>query len=281
MIMLDIPPHDMLCYRLSIYEVDDIRLKILPISPKIYLELPSDYYKSLVYNLHEENKALKKMNKVPGVVMEDSSKGFSNKSNNENDLKADLSFVKSKLKVYDRLLNPNLIKSSSHSTQWVKVKLNIIVLSSDSEDVNDGPSKGKVPKDVNDGPSKKKFSKGMKDGPPTELLRWYGYVDVSSSDSFPFSTDEETSKDETTNNKMSNKTTGKNLMFYEDTKYIPVGKSAGQKSILKSNKRVTGTVLGLANLKTWDAIVQKIGKRPGNYAHIGNSADKGKGKAQV
>ncbi|GKC31600.1 hypothetical protein Tco_1038894, partial [Tanacetum coccineum] len=187
------------------------------------LELPSDYYKSLVYNLHEENKALKKMNKVPGVVMEDSSNGFSNKSNNENDLKADLSFVKSKLKVYDRLLNPNLIKSSSHSTQWVKVKVNIIVLSSDSEDVNDGPSKGKVPKDVNDGPSKRKFSKGVKDGPPTELLRWYGYADVSSSDSFPFSTDEETSEDETTNNKMSNKTTGKNLMFYEDTKYIPVG----------------------------------------------------------
>ncbi|GJV70512.1 hypothetical protein Tco_1490507 [Tanacetum coccineum] len=123
------------------------------------LELPGDYYKSLVYNLHEENKALKKMNKVPGVVMEDS---------------------------------------------------NIIVLSSDSEDVNDGPSKGKVPKDVND--------------------------DVSSSYSFPFSTDEETSEDETTNNKMTNKTTGKNLMFYEDTKYIPVGKSASQKSILKSNK---------------------------------------------
>ncbi|GKE30799.1 hypothetical protein Tco_1446183 [Tanacetum coccineum] len=68
------------------------------------LELPGDYYKWLVYNLHEENKALKKMNKMPGVVMEDSSKGFSNKSNNENDLKADLSFVKSKLKVYDRLL---------------------------------------------------------------------------------------------------------------------------------------------------------------------------------
>ncbi|GJR46435.1 hypothetical protein Tco_1314538 [Tanacetum coccineum] len=148
----------------------------------------------------------------------------------------------------------------------------IIVLSSDSEDVNDGPSK-------------RKFSKGVKDGPPTELLRWYGYADVSSSDSFSFSTDEETSEDETTNNKMSNKTTGKNLMFYEDTKYIPVGKSAGQKSILKSNKRVTGTVLGLANLKTWDAIVQKIGKRRGilgvMYPTIGNSADKGKGKAQV
>ncbi|GJT45921.1 hypothetical protein Tco_0954636 [Tanacetum coccineum] len=233
------------------------RSKVCPIRDKskkcgVYgfldLELPGDYYKSLVYNLHDENKALKKMNKVPGVVMEDSSKGFSNKSNNENDLKADL---------------------------------NIIVLSSESEDVNDGPSKGKVPKDVNDRPSKRKFSKGVKDGPPTELLRWYGYVDVSSVDSFPFSTDEETSEDETTNNKMSNKTTGKNLMFYEDTKYIPVGKYAGQKSILKSNKRVIRTVLGLENLKTWDAIVQKIGKRPRNYAHIGNSANKGKGKAQV
>ncbi|GJX71771.1 hypothetical protein Tco_0308942 [Tanacetum coccineum] len=115
-------------------------------------------------------------------------------------------------------------------------ELDIIVLSSDSEDVNDGPSKGKVPKDVNDGPSKRKFPKGVKDGPPPELLRWYGYADVSSSYSFPFSTDEETSEDETTNNKMTNKTTGKNLMFYEDTKYIPVGKSASQKSILKSNK---------------------------------------------
>nr|GEV21431.1 hypothetical protein [Tanacetum cinerariifolium] len=80
------------------------------------------------------------MNKMPGVVMKDSSKGFSNKSNNENDLKANLSFVKSELKVYDRLF--------------------------DSEDVNDGPSKGKVPKDVNDGPSKGKFPKGVNDGLP-------------------------------------------------------------------------------------------------------------------
>ncbi|GJW40614.1 hypothetical protein Tco_0066459 [Tanacetum coccineum] len=38
------------------------------------LELPGEYYKPLVYNLHEENKALKK-NKMCGV-MEDSSKGF-------------------------------------------------------------------------------------------------------------------------------------------------------------------------------------------------------------
>ncbi|GKC21707.1 hypothetical protein Tco_1023857, partial [Tanacetum coccineum] len=37
------------------------------------LELPGEYYKQLVYNLHEENKALKK-NKMCGV-MEDSRQG--------------------------------------------------------------------------------------------------------------------------------------------------------------------------------------------------------------
>ncbi|GKE30798.1 hypothetical protein Tco_1446182 [Tanacetum coccineum] len=135
----------------------------------------------------------------------------------------------------------------------------IIVLSSDSEDVNDGPSNGKVPKDVNDGPSKGKFPKGVNDGLPTELLKWYGYADK----------------------KITVGTIGKNLLFYEDTKYIPVRKSASQKAILKSHCPVTGVVLGLANDETWDAIVQKIKKRPGNYADIGNSADEGKGKAQI
>ncbi|GKA43684.1 hypothetical protein Tco_0736408 [Tanacetum coccineum] len=68
------------------------------------LELPSDYYKRLLYDLHEENKTLKRMNKVSGV-MEDSSKRLPNYSNNQmvKDLKDDLTFVKSKLKVYDRL----------------------------------------------------------------------------------------------------------------------------------------------------------------------------------
>nr|GEV94973.1 hypothetical protein [Tanacetum cinerariifolium] len=105
---------------------------------------------------------------------------------------------------------------------------------SDSKVVNDGPSKGKVPKDVNDGPSKGKFPKGVNDGPPPEFLRWNGYADVSSSDSLPFSTDEETSEDETTNKKkITVGTTGKNQLFNKDTKYIPVRKSAGQKAIKK------------------------------------------------
>nr|GEW94701.1 hypothetical protein [Tanacetum cinerariifolium] len=75
------------------------------------LELPSDYYKRLVYDLHEKNKALKMINKM-SCVMEDSSKRLPNYSNNQivNDLKDDLTFVKSKLKLYDRLLLVDLQK---------------------------------------------------------------------------------------------------------------------------------------------------------------------------
>ncbi|GJY58186.1 hypothetical protein Tco_0458078 [Tanacetum coccineum] len=106
----------------------------------------------------------------------------------------------------------------------------IIMLSSDSEDINEGPSKGKVPKeDINEGPSKGKLAplglsvrprpevglelaKLFRYGPPPDLLHWYGYADVdeyledtffdspeketkdkSSMDTFPCSTDEETS----------------------------------------------------------------------------------------
>ncbi|GJU66135.1 hypothetical protein Tco_1252394 [Tanacetum coccineum] len=44
------------------------------------LELPSDYYKGLVYSLHEENKALKRMNRMPVGVMDDTSGVVSNNS---------------------------------------------------------------------------------------------------------------------------------------------------------------------------------------------------------
>ncbi|GJY46670.1 hypothetical protein Tco_0435733 [Tanacetum coccineum] len=107
------------------------------------LELPSDYYKRLLYDLHEENKALKRMNKMSGV-MKDSSNRLPNYSNNQmvNDLKDDLTFVKSKLKVYDRLI---LVVF-----EYV-VFLNLIVLSSDTnKDMNEAPSVASVPKE---GPS--------------------------------------------------------------------------------------------------------------------------------
>ncbi|GJR08275.1 bifunctional riboflavin kinase/FMN phosphatase-like protein [Tanacetum coccineum] len=44
------------------------------------LELPSDYYKGLVYSLHKENKALKRMNRMPVGVMDGTSGVVSNNS---------------------------------------------------------------------------------------------------------------------------------------------------------------------------------------------------------
>ncbi|GKD24988.1 hypothetical protein Tco_1231202 [Tanacetum coccineum] len=250
------------------------------------LELLGEYYKQLVYNLHEENKALKK-NKMCGV-MEDSSKGYSNYSINQQmvkDLKADLTFVKSKLKVYDRLFS--------------------------GEAISDNQSEGKVTK-VNEGSSKRKLpplgsaerprpevtphvAKILKYGPcPPELLTWYGYVDLDEylqdtyfrsleketkeNTSFEFldDSDYESSDNETKiKNSTNNISTGNTLLIYEDSveKYVPVGKAASSKTIIKSPKPISGVVLGLANLKTWDDIVQKMGKR--------SYADKGKGKAKV
>ncbi|GJX78402.1 hypothetical protein Tco_0325213 [Tanacetum coccineum] len=106
----------------------------------------------------------------------------------------------------------------------------IIVLSSDSEDINKGPSKGNVPKeDINEGGPE--LAKLFKYGPPPMLLRWYGYADVdeyledpfsdspeketkdkSCMDTFSGSTYEESSDNETTVG-----TTDKDLIFNEDT----------------------------------------------------------------
>nr|GEZ08936.1 hypothetical protein [Tanacetum cinerariifolium] len=119
----------------------------------------------------------------------------------------------------------------------------IIVLSSDSEDINEGLSKGNVPKeDINDTflDSLKKETK-----------------DKSSMDTFLGITDEETSDTESTDKNITIGTTSKNILSYEDTieKYVPVVKSASKKTIFQSPQTITGVVLGLANLKTWDDIV--------------------------
>ncbi|GJU31452.1 photosystem I assembly protein Ycf4, chloroplast [Tanacetum coccineum] len=204
------------------------------------LELPGEYYKQLVYNLHEEDKALNK-NKMCGV-MEDSSNGYSNYSINQQmvkDLKADLTFVKSKLKVYDRLL---------------AINIEIIVISSSSEATSDNQLEGKVTK-VNEGSSKRKLpplgsaerprpevtphvAKILKYGPcPPELLTWYGYVDLDDYledtyfcspeketddfDEFPGMTDDsdyESSDNETKiKNSTSNISTANTLLIPEDS----------------------------------------------------------------
>nr|GEV30276.1 hypothetical protein [Tanacetum cinerariifolium] len=178
----------------------------------------------------------------------------------------------------------------------------IIVLSSDNEDINEGPSKGKVPKeDIIEGPSKGKLAplgsstrprlevnlelaKLFKYGPPPDLLCWYGYADVNEylEDHFFDSPKQETKDKKTSDTESIDKnitvgTTFKNILSYKDTieKYVPVLKSVSKKAIYKCPQPITGIVLGLANLKTWDDIVRKMGKRP-----LGNSADKGKGKAK-
>nr|GEV30277.1 hypothetical protein [Tanacetum cinerariifolium] len=140
------------------------------------------------------------------------------------------------------------------------------------------------------------LAKLFKYGPPPNLLCWYRYADVneyledhffdspkqetkdkSSMDTFPGSTDEETSDTESIDKNITVGTTFKNILSYKDTieKYVPVLKSVSKKAIYKCPQPITGIVLGLANLKTWDDIVRKMGKRP-----LGNSADKGKGKAK-
>nr|GEW39508.1 hypothetical protein [Tanacetum cinerariifolium] len=69
-------------------------------------------------------------------------------------------------------------------------------------------------------------------------------------DTFPGSTDDNTTDNETTDKKITVGTTGKNLLFYQDTfeKYVPIGKYVSQKAIFKSPIPITGVVLGLANV---------------------------------
>ena len=60
------------------------------------LELPSQCHKDLNFNLHEENKHLKRINKILGE------KKVSNKLMGK--MNKDSTFIKSKLRVYDRLM---------------------------------------------------------------------------------------------------------------------------------------------------------------------------------
>nr|GEV08636.1 26S proteasome non-ATPase regulatory subunit 4 [Tanacetum cinerariifolium] len=99
----------------------------------------------------------------------------------------------------------------------------IIMLSSDNEDINEGPSKGKVPKeDINEGPSKEKLA------PLGSSTRHRSEVGPGLAKLF---------------------------------KYGP------PPDLLRCAELPIGVVFGLANLKTWDDIVQKMRRRkPGNCA---------------
>nr|GEX96684.1 hypothetical protein [Tanacetum cinerariifolium] len=130
------PPHPIPVQVAWTLENPSRRFKGCPIRDKdkkyrvhsfLNLELPSHYYKHLLHDLHEENKALKRMNKMSGV-MEDSSKRMPNNLNNQmvKDLKADLTFVKSKLKVYDRLfLAEIIVLSYDRSTSLKSIRFEL------------------------------------------------------------------------------------------------------------------------------------------------------------
>ncbi|GJZ42640.1 hypothetical protein Tco_0589895 [Tanacetum coccineum] len=227
------PPHPILVQVAWTIENPGRRFKGCPIRDKdkkcrvygfLNLELPPDYYKQLLYDLHEETKALKRMNKMLGV-MEDSSKRLPNYSNNQMSLAT---------VAWDPYLGLQLLPD-------------VIFLSSDGstdEDINEGPSKGRVPKE---GP----FFLGrvIKEGPSVEgLLEWYGYDSIKDylSDTYFSSTDKDTTYKDSTDE--DNIEVSYSLKF--KGKYVPIGKKASKKPFFKSPIPVKGYVLGLANAKT-------------------------------
>ncbi|GJT66607.1 hypothetical protein Tco_1018087 [Tanacetum coccineum] len=158
----------------------------------------------------------------------------------------------------------------------------IIVLCSNSSDFSKGvsskgPSIASVPKEEpsiprvpKEGPS---IPRVPKEGPSQELLDWYEYETIEEylKDIFFDSTDKDTTdkdsidKDEDTiDESYSPKSKGK---------YVPVSQKHSLKVIFKSHIPITGCVLGLANVHTWDSIVKKFGVRK-----LESCADKANGK---
>ncbi|GJX23470.1 hypothetical protein Tco_0227915 [Tanacetum coccineum] len=208
------------------------------------LELPSDYYKGLVYSLHEENKALKRMNMMPVGVMDGTSGVVSNNSFGEKHLKSEFTFIKSKFKIYDRIL----------------ICCNV------------GSSKSLVPPfgsperprpDVTP-----RIAESFKSRPcHPELIRMYGY---QSTDEYYADYDywntwvqDESTDEEDEDEVMTTK--DDDLLFYQDTfpvdKFVPFGKAMGSKRIEKS-PTIPVAVLGLCNTLTWVEIEKKLRKKP-------------------
>ncbi|GKB53906.1 hypothetical protein Tco_0904659 [Tanacetum coccineum] len=139
----------------------------------------------------------------------------------------------------------------------------IIVLSSDSSDDRKGPSKANVP--IFEGPSVQ------------GLLDYYGYNDIEeylSWNYFPSTDKENTDKD------IRDKDTTDEDCIHECNyamskgKYVPVSHKHNRK--VKIHVPVTGCVLGLANVTTWEEIVNKMGVRKSKIY-----VEKAKGKIKV
>ncbi|GJX02249.1 hypothetical protein Tco_0186162 [Tanacetum coccineum] len=153
------------------------------------LELPSDYYKGLVYSLHEENKALKRMNRMPVGVMDGTSGVVSNNSFGGKHLKSEFTFIKSKFKIYDRIFGweVKLLKEYGDngllSSVLPSVPSEILVpFSLTSLLINMDKGKGKVPVPPFGSPERPRpdvtprIAESFKSRPcHPELIRMYGY----------------------------------------------------------------------------------------------------------
>ncbi|GJT40317.1 hypothetical protein Tco_0940182 [Tanacetum coccineum] len=96
------------------------------------------------------------------------------------------------------------------------------------------------------------IAKRFKEGNITrELVKWYGYVDIL-----------EYFEDDAYWDSYSPTTDEKEVPL---GKYIPNGKHAAARPIIKSEAFQTGVVLGVANPKTWAAIDEKLRKRPSKH----------------
>ncbi|GJS19818.1 hypothetical protein Tco_0448450 [Tanacetum coccineum] len=96
------------------------------------------------------------------------------------------------------------------------------------------------------------IAKRFKEGDITrELVKWYGYVDIL-----------EYFEDDAYWDSYSPTTDEKEVTL---GKYIPNGKHAAARPIIKSEAFQTGVVLGVANPKTWAAIDEKLRKRPSKH----------------
>ncbi|GJZ54795.1 hypothetical protein Tco_0609988 [Tanacetum coccineum] len=136
--------------------------------------------------------------------------------------------------------------------------IEIIVLSSDSSDDRKGPSITSVPK----------FK-----GPSVQgLLDWYRYNTIEeylSDNYFPSTGKDIIDKDSTDEDCIH-----KSNSAMSKGKYLPVSQKHNPK--VKSPIPVTRCVLGLANVTTWDEILNKMGVRKAKIA-----ADKANGKRKV
>ncbi|GKF73180.1 hypothetical protein Tco_0219512, partial [Tanacetum coccineum] len=137
-----------------------------------------------------------------------------------------------------------------------------IVLSSNSSDYSKG-----VPKEE---PSVASISE---EGPSIQgLLDWYGYNTVEKylSDTYFPSTD----KDNTYKDSTNEDTIHESYSLMSKGKYVPVLQRNNPK--VKIHIPITGCVLGLANVTTWDEILKKMGVRKPQIC-----ADNAKGKRKV